>query len=792
MFRNYVKTTFRNIKRQQAYSFITITGLAIGIACCVLIFMFVSHELSYDNYHKDVERIYRIPTIVKSKSVERPFARGLTPLIPTLRENFPEVETAVRFHYWSTANVKVEHDNQVFIENSLMVTEPELFRVFTIPFLLGNPATALDRPGAIVITREIAYKIFPNESPLGKTLKVNGREYEITGVVENAPENTHLRYDIMLSLKTVENRMNLDNWGWTGFYSYVKLFPNVNPQEFEENIRTVAHDYIGETLDELGIEFVLFLQPLKDIHLQSNLHREIKPPGDSTYVYIFSVVGILILLVACINFMNLTTARSGTRAKEIGVRKVMGAQRFQLMVQFIGEFIFMTIIALFMALLMIELVLPYFNELAGKHFITSSIFRPNIIIALMSTVLFVGLIAGSYPALFLSAFKPVSVFQRFSHTGSGGGAVRKMLVVWQFAISTALIIGTLLIYRQIDFMKNKHLGFDKEQKVILPIYLGDNFETIKKEFLSHPSITGTTASSDVPGRIDNSLVTKLVGDENEPGWTILYNFVDYDFISEYGLEVIAGRPFQREMATDASMAFVLNEAAVINFGFATPEEALGKRLTRGGESGPIIGVVKNFHIKGLQSEIQPHIMQLRSRDFSMLSLTISTENLAETLEFIQGKWQELQLGRTFSYFFLDEDFNRQYGSEERMGRLFSVFTGLGIIIAVLGLFGLASFMAEQRTKEIGIRKVLGATLVNVLSLLSKDFVKLVLLANVIACPIAWYVTGRWLENFAYRIDIGWWIFVLAGGLALVIALLTVSTQAVRAALANPVESLRYE
>ena len=792
MFKNYIKITFRNMNRQKAYSFIIITGLAIGLACCLIIFMYVRHELSYDTFHKDVDRIYRIPTIVKSASVEKPFARGLTPLIPTLRGNFPEVEIAVRFHYWSTSNVKVEYDNQVFIENSLMVTEPELFRVFTIPFVFGNPSTALDRPGTIVITKKISEKIFGSENPLGKTLNVNENNYEITGVVENAPENTHLRYDIMLSLKTVEARMNLENWGWTGFYSYVKLHPNVNPQEFEKKIRKLAHNYIGEALEELGIEFIVFLQPLKDIHLHSNLHREIKAPGDSMYVYIFSVVGFLVLIVACINFMNLTTARSGKRAKEIGVRKVMGAQRFQLVIQFIGEFVLTAMIALFFAIILIETILPYFNDLTGTNFTSSAIFQPDLIKVLIIIILFVGFVAGSYPAFFLSSLKPAWIFQRFTWKASGGSAVRKILVVMQFAISIALIIGTLLIYRQINFMKNKQLGFDKNQKLILPVYLGDNFETIKQGFLTHPSITGATASSSVPGRISNSLVTKLVGDENKQGWTILYNFVDYDFISDYGIQVIAGRAFQREMATDASMAFVLNEAAVSNFGFATPEEALGKQLTRGGRSGPIIGVVKNFHIKGLQSEIQPHIMQMRTRDFSTLSLTVETENIGKTLNFIEKRWQELQLGNTFSYFFLDEDFNRQYGSEERMGRLFSIFTILGIIIAGLGLFGLASFMAEQRTKEIGIRKVLGASVSGLILLISKDFTKWVLMANLIAWPVAYFFMNNWLQNFAYRTNLALWIFALSGVIALAIALLTVSYQAIKAALANPVEALRYE
>ncbi|MEE9168447.1 MAG: ABC transporter permease [bacterium] len=792
MFKNYVKITLRNIQRQKGYSFITIAGLSIGLACCIIIFMYVSHELSYDSYHKDADRIYRIPTIVKSGSTEKPFARGLTPSIPEIRNNYREVETAVRFHYLSTANVRVEYDNQVFVEESFMVTDSELFNLFTIPFLLGDPATALERPNTIVITNEIAAKIFRKDNPLGKTLKVNGGDYEITGVIKNAPENTHLTYDIILSLKTVETRMNLDNWGWTGFYSYVKLYPNVNPQVFEKKIRKLAHNYIGKELDELGIEFILFLQPLKDIHLHSNVHREIKTPGDSLYITIFSVVGILVLIVACINFMNLTTARSRKRAKEIGVRKVMGAHRRQLINQFVGEFFFMTLIALLMAIGIINVILPYFNELTGKDFLLSSILQPAIIKGIIGLILFVGIVAGSYPAFFLSAFKPVRIFQGLSTTGSGGSRVRKMLVVWQFAISISLIIGTLLIYRQIDYMKNKHLGFEKDQKLILPVYRGENFEAIKREFLNHPSITGATASSSIPGRISNSLVTKLVGDENKQGWTILYNFVDYDFISEYGIELIAGRPFQREMTTDVSVAFIMNEAAVENFGFGSPEEALGKQITRGGDAGNIIGVVKNFHIKGLQSEIQPHILQLTTSRLSTLSLTLNTENMNETLAFIENKWKELQLGNTFSYFFLDEDFDRQYGSEERMGKLFSILTVLGIIIAILGLFGLASFVAEQRTKEIGIRKVLGASVSGIVVLISKEFTKWVLLANIIAWPVTYFFVNNWLQNFAYRMNIALWVFVLSAALALAIALLTVGFQAVKAAFANPIDSLRYE
>lgn len=792
MFKNFVKISVRNIKRQKGYSFITIAGLAIALACCIVIFMYVNHELSYDNYHKDVARIYRIPTIVKSGSTEKPFARGLTPSIPEILKNYQEVEDGVRFHYLSTANVNVEYENQVFVEDSWMVTTPEFFTMFDIPFIWGEPAAALERPNTIVITKSISEKISPKENPLGKLLAVNGNDYEITGVIENAPENTHLAYDIILSLNTVEKQLNLNNWGWTGFYSYIKLYPNVNPYEFEQKIRKLAHNFIGEKLDELGIEFILFLQPLGDIHLKSNLHREIKTHGDSFYITIFSIVGILVLIVACINFINLTTARSRRRAKEIGVRKVMGALRRQLINQFIGEFFFIALIALVMAIGIISAILPYFNELTHRNFLLSSILNPTIMTGIVGLLLFVGIAAGSYPAFFLSAFKPIQVLQSLTKAGSGGSSLRKIFVVWQFAISTALIISTLLIYRQIDFMKNKHLGFEKDQKLILQVYLGDNYETVKREFTNHPSITGATASTSIPGRISNSLVTRLVGDENKQGWTILYNFVDYDFISEYDIKLIAGRQFQKERTSDATDTFILNEAAVNNFGFRSPQEAIGKQLTRGPDTGNIIGVVKDFHIKGLQSEIQPHILKLRTGNFYTLSLTVKTENMAETLAFVENKWQEMQFGKTFHYFFLDEDFNSQYSSEERMGKLFSILTILGILIAVLGLFGLASFIAEQRTKEIGIRKVLGASVSGIVVLISTEFTKWVLVANIIAWPLAYFFVNNWLQNFAYQTNITLWIFILSGALALAIALATVGFQAIKAAFANPVDSLRYE
>lgn len=793
MLKSYFKITIRNMIRQKGYSFMTITGLSIGIACAILIVLYVNHELSYDKYHKDAERIYRIPTIVKSAASERPFARGLTPLIPVLLKEYPEVESAARFIYLSTSNVRMEYGEKILIENTLMATDSRLFEVFSIPFLSGDAATALERPNTIVITRDIAAKFFEGEA-LGKILIVNGEAYEITGVVEDAPDNTHLTYDIMLSLKTMEGRLNLQNWGWTGFYSYVKLNPKADPDVFEQKIRKIAHNYIGEALDELGIELILFLQPLTEIHLHSDLHREIKPPGNATYIYIFSVVGMLVLLVACMNFVNLTTARSMKRAMEIGVRKVMGAQRFQLIWQFVGEFLFMAVIALVLAMCLTGIVLPEFSELSGKQFELTYFLQPAIAAALFSIILFVAIAACSYPALFLSGFKPARIIQSFAKMSLGSGRIRKIMVVWQFAISIALIIGTLLIRGQIDFMKSKQLGFEKEHKLILPVNLGDRFESVKSEFLSYPAIKGATASASVPGRISNSLVTRLVGDEDAKGQTILFNFVDDDFISEYGLELVAGGTFRQDMSSGDTGAFIINEAAARTFGFSKPEDAIGKQLTRGSNQGNIVGVIKDFHFQGLQSEIRPHILQLvnGSWGFNMLSLTISSQNIPQTIDFIEAKWQELQLGDTFDYFFLDEDFDRLYNSEERMGTLFSLFTFLGIFIAIIGLFGLSSFTTQQRTREIGIRKVLGASTSGLVLLMSREFTKWVLLANIIAWPAAYIFATKWLQHFAYRIDIQPWMFLASGAFALALAILTVGLQATKSASANPVDSLRYE
>ncbi len=763
------------------------------MACCILIFLYIKSELSYDRYHKDADSIFRVAQIIQRESAETTTARVATPLIPAIRENFPEVKHAARFQLSVRDNL-VERNQKMFYEDWVMIAENDIFSVFTIPFIKGNPVTALNRPGTVVISERIATKYFEDEDPIGETLKIWGNPFEVTGVVSNCPENTHLKYDFIVSLNGFEKVWNLNNWGWTGFYAYVKLKPNINADLFEGKIRHVADLYIKERLEKWGATFSFYLQPISSIHLFSNLNEEIVSPGNLTYIYTFSVIGFLILLISCINFTNLTTARSANRTKEVGIRKVVGAHRLQLARQFLWETMLTAFVSLLGALMLVSIALPIFNDLTAKHFDIGYLMYPYIVLTLIGLALLVGLAAGSYPAFLLSLLRPARILKGSLGPDSRGTLLRKVLVVGQFSITITLVIATLIVYRQISFMKNMHLGFDKEQKLIIPGNYRNNYEYVKAEFTKHPSITGATVCWNVPGRMANTIEAHLEGEEKDKAQTMSFYYFDHDFIPEYNIEIAAGRPFQWDIRSDIEDTFIINEAAARAFGFSSLEEAIGKKMYEGGSGnvGTIIGVTKDFHFKGLQTKIEPLVMQFHPGYFSNLSLTVKTENLEETLSFVKKKWHELHLGKLFSYFFLDENFNRQYGLEEKLGRLFTAFTSLAIFISCLGLVGLSSFTTEQRTKEIGIRKVLGASIPNILNLLSKEFSKWVIFSNIIAWPVAYFVMDRWLQNFAYRTSIRIEIFILSGLLTFVLALTTVSYQSIKAAIANPIETLRFE
>lgn len=798
MFRNYLVIALRNIWKYKGFSFINILGLAIGLACCILILLFIQHELSFDKYHNGADRTYRVVIDIKNKTSSRQFAATSFTLAPALKENFAEVESTARV--WKRDNRLVKYENKMFYEDFLLWADHELFEVLTIPFITGDNENALSRPNTVVLTQRMANKYFGSENPLGRTLNINTIDYEITGVVANAPKNTHLKYNFIVSLKTYETRRWMANWHTTMSYTYVKLKPNTDSGIFSDQVEKIADRYVGEILQEWGSEYVYSLQPIASIHLYSNIRNEAEAPSDPKYIYIFMAVAVLILLIACINFINLVTARSMNRFKEVSIRKVVGAKRGQLVRQFFGESFVLFTISLLIAFVSAELFKPIFNDLSGLDFSLTDMFKPGLILPMIGITIFMGLATGFYPAFFMTIFSPVQSLKGVFRKGYRGSNSRRILVVVQFAISIVLIIGTIIVFQQLDFMKNQELGFDQEKKLVIPVKGGlsleENYESVKNEFLQHSSVSKATVSSSVPGRDVENYATRLTGVDDDKNQSMFHLYFDYDFIPQFDIELVAGRSFQEELATDINATFLINEAAVKSYGFNSPEEALGAKIQtgNGGHINEIIGVVKDFHYRGLQTAVEPLIMEFLPEMFGFITLTVTIDNVKETLSFAENKWRKLYPQNPFEYFFLDADFERQYQSEERLGKLFGAFTFVGIFVACLGLFALASFISEQRTKEIGIRKVLGAPVPGLVLLLTREFVTLVLLAILVAWPLAWYATSSWLDGFAYRVDLlqTGWVFALAGGVALLIALLTVSSQAIRAAVANPVDSLRYE
>ncbi|UCE18452.1 MAG: ABC transporter permease [Gemmatimonadota bacterium] len=799
MLKNYFTVAFRNMKRHKGYSFINIAGLSIGIACCVFILLFVRLELSYDSYHPDVDRIFRVGLMKETEKGRTAEESNLIPMGPALKENYPQVEYAGRVCI-AFSQPTVQYQNKIFKEKSIFKADSELFSIFHIPFLQGDPRTALDHINTAVLTESFAKKYFGQEDPMGKMIRINSSDFMVTGIAENPPHNTHLQLDLFLSYTIADEPEWMSGWHAlaTPAFTYIKVKPGIHPDEFEDLIRHVPQTYIGEQLEEMGAEYTNFLQPVRDIHLYSLSAQGKRPARSLIYTYIFSVVGVLILLIAGMNFMNLSTARSANRSSEVGIRKVVGAHRGQLVGQFLGESLVTSFTSLAIAVTGVGLLLPFFNNFAGTQFTSSALLEPMIITILLFLALFIGIVAGIYPAFFLSAFRPISILQGSLRAGSRALMMRKILVVGQFAISIILIIATLIVYHQLDYMKNQPLGFEKERKLVLPLsswdIIEDNYDHVKDQFLQHPSITAATATSGVPGKSINRLWMYPSEEESENGQTPMILRCDQDFISVYGIEMVAGRPFRKEMETDRlSGNFIINEAAVTSFGWNSPEEAVDRQIMVGSRRTPfqVLGVVKNFHWYGLQNAIEPVVLRFVSM-FRYITLNVNTDNLPETLAFIEKKYGELFPNQVFEYFFVDRDFDKQYSFEERLGRIFRLFSFLGIFIACLGLFGMTAFIAQQRKKEIGIRKVFGAQVPGILLLLGTEFLKWVCVANIIAWPFAYYAGQKWLNNFAYRISLSVSTFISAGVLAICIALLTVSYQSIKSALANPVESLRYE
>jgi putative ABC transport system permease protein len=791
MFKNYLKIALRNMRKHKVYSFINISGLAVSIACCLMILMHIRFETSYDNYHKDADRVYRLGIDIDTPAFKRTFALISYLEASYLKENFPQVEAVARFV--SLNNVLVRKGETVFYEDNFIRADNDIFDVLTFPFIHGDPKSALTRPGTLVISESAGHKYFGNENPTGQTIQVSGDEFVITGVIVDPPKNTHLQCGFIASMveSEIEDGMKR-HWHLNVFYTYIKFRPDIDAQALLPEIEAGAN--AQKDIKE-GQKFTYFLQPLKDIHLFSHIYGELEPPGNPTYLLIFGVIAGLILTIASINFINLSTARATARAKEVGTRKIVGAFRKQLIVQFLGESLLTTLLAVVLACLIVIVFLPLYSNLTEIPYTMRDLVRFDLLLAMTGIILFSGVVAGSYPAFFLSALRPIAILKGNQGGRSKGNNLRRAMVVGQFIVSFILIAGTIVVSQQIRYMKNRTLGFEKEQKVVIPVRQGasirKNFETVKAEFLKYSGITGAAVSSGIPGRLAQGGNVKLVGEANDMSQWMYYLFVDTDFIREYGITLAAGRAFQKELFPDQGASVMINETAVRKFGWSKSAEALGKTID-GWVDGEIIGVIKDFHFFGLQQEIEPLVIAVRPRYYYYITVALSTENIGRTLVFVKNTWTDLFPGIPFDYFFLDTYFNRFYRQEEKVGALVRVFGILAISIACLGILGLTAHSSQWRTKEIGIRKVIGASATRIAGLLTGEFVKWILFANFIALPIAYYILNKWLSGFAYRVGFSVWFLLVPSTLILGLAALTVSYHTIKAATANPVDSLRYE
>jgi putative ABC transport system permease protein len=810
MIKNYFKIAWRNLRKNKVYSFINIAGLAIGLSCFLLIALYVMDELSYDRYNVKADQIYRINSDIHIGGADLHIPLTSDMMGQLLKQDYPQVEEYTRI-YTSSGNKLIKKGNEYIDESRVANVDSTFFNLFTLPAIEGDTKTALNEPNTVVLTESTAKKYFGSTNVLGKTIETksdNNTDYKITAVIKDIPEDSHFHFDFLFSMKNVDYKWN--QLTSHNFYTYLLLKKGTDYKVFEKKFTSYIDKYVlpqakqymninsMEEFEKAGNKLAYSLIPLTQIHLYSDRSFELSPSGNIQFVYIFSAVALFILLIACINFMNLTTARSSNRAKEVGIRKVLGTKRKELVTQFLFESTLMVVLSLLIAISVVYLVLPLFNDVANKQMTIASLFSPYILPLLIALPFTVGLMAGSYPAFFLSAFRPIEVLKGKLNLGSKSGGLRNVLVVFQFATSIILIIGTIVVYRQLNYIQNKNLRFNKQQVLIIngTSALGSNVEAFKNEVMQMPGVAEGTLSSFLPvsnsSRSDNSYSKEAVMTPTNlidmQTWMI-----DYDYIKTMGMEIIKGRNFSKDYGSDSN-AIIINETTAKFLGYANP---IGQRMYTPGDGNSaavsynIIGVVKNFNFESLRKNIGPLCFRLGNNPY-LASFKVTSANINNLVSQIQNKWKAMAPGMPFSYRFLDESFNEMYRAEQRVGKIALIFSVLTIFIACLGLFGLATFIAEQRTKEIGIRKVLGASVRGIVQMLSKDFIKLVAISFIIAAPLAWYFMNRWLQDFAFRIQIGWWVFAFAGFAALLIALLTVGFQAIKAAMANPVKSLRSE
>ncbi len=809
MFKNYLKIAWRNLLKNKTFSLINIAGLASGLACFILITLYIIDELNYDRFHEKADRIYRVHSDIRFGGTHMSLAVTSDPMGATLKKDYPQVEQFTRI-YANEGSKLFKKDNVFISEGRVVYADSTLFDVFTFPAVAGNTKTALNEPNTIVINETTAKKYFGSvEAAMGKTMECNderNRLYKVTAVIKDIPKNSHFNYDLFLSMDNVE--YDFGNFMSHNFHTYIVLKEETDYKAFEKNFVQVIDKYLlpqarqrmqiesMSDFEKTGNKLAYSIMPVTDIHLHSDRIVELGVNGSIQYIYIFGAVALFILLIACINFMNLSTARSASRAKEVGIRKVLGTEKKFLIRQFLTESILTSFIALFLAIAGSLLALNWFNNLAGKEFNSTDLLQPGFLLFLLSLPLAVGLIAGSYPAFFLSSFKPISVLKGKFNAGFSKSNLRSTLVVFQFFTTILLITGTIVIYKQLRYIQTTKIGFNKDQVLIVdnPSMGQSTAESFKAEVAKLSTVKSASFAGFLPvsnsSRNDNTWSTEaVITDKN--GFNMQNWRIDYDYIPTLGMEVIKGRNFSQQYGGD-STALIINETTAALIG---PGDPIGKKLYNpDGQSSTVytvIGVVKNFNYESLRKNVGPLCFRLGNNRWAT-AFRVETKDMKNLLAQVETTFKKMAPGMPFTYNFLDESFDRMYRDEQRIGKVAFSFSFLAILIACLGLFGLATYMAEQRTKEIGVRKVLGASVSSIVQMLSKDFVKLVLLACVFAIPLAWWAMRQWLQNFAYRVSIGWWVFAAAAAIALIITILTVSSQAIKAALTNPVKSLRTE
>lgn len=796
MFRNLFKTALRNILRDKIYSLINVLGLTIGITSSIFLLLYVLDELSYDKYHTRGQDIYRVITTIKEVDDEFTWVVAQIPFAQTVRDKFPEVEKSVRFI--GTGRVLYKKDDLKFYEEEIYAADSAVFEMFSYNFIEGDPGTALHSPNSIVLTKNLAVKYFGNEHALGKTLQAGSELYQVTGVIDNVPKNSHFTFDGLISITSLNEQARTGNWGNFGVFTYLYAPTIQDPKTLESKLSAIYDEYCAPIFKQYGINFTYKLQRITDIHLHSRYEGESNANGDIKYVYIFSAVAIFMLIIASINYMNLATARSARRSREVGIRKVVGSHKFLLISQFILESLLLTLIAFVFSLIFVTALLPFFNHLLNKEISMNFLQQPMILTGLAGIIIFVGFLGGSYPAFYLSSFNPAVVLKSKVTSRGGNAFLRKGLVVLQFSISIVMLVCTWLVYDQLQYLRNKDLGFDKEHIVRMSLStqeMRNNYRVLRDELLQLPEVLNVATAGTSPGY---GVGKNLINVEDQNGEMVERGIdmypIDYDYLSALGFHIIDGRDFSKDRTSDSTTAVIVTEAMLKRMGW---DSAIGKRFSfinqdgQQGETMKVIGVVKDYHHASLYDIIEP-ILFLPRENNRVLHIKIDGRDIRGTLAKVESVWNRVQTDQPFEYTFLDQEFQEQYQNDERRGQIFTLFAGLTMSIACLGLLGLASYTTEQRTKEISIRKVLGANVQSLVYLISREFILLVFISIVIGLPIAHYFMKKWLQNFAFAMDINWMTFVLVSIVVLLITFSTVSFHTMKAAHANPVDALKEE